>query len=48
MGRSVLVWCNARVVAVPFYAKQGWEIVSEVFDIPTVGPHRAMLRRCSG
>jgi GNAT superfamily N-acetyltransferase len=41
----VLVWCNARVTAVPFYAKQGWEVVSEVFDIPTAGPHRVMIRR---
>jgi GNAT superfamily N-acetyltransferase len=41
----VLVWCNARVPAIPFYAKQGWEVVSEVFDIPTAGPHRVMLRR---
>jgi GNAT superfamily N-acetyltransferase len=41
----VLVWCNARVPAVPFYARQGWEVVSGVFEIPTAGPHRVMLRR---
>jgi GNAT superfamily N-acetyltransferase len=41
----VLVWCNARLAAIPFYARQGWEVVSDVFDIPTVGPHRTMIRR---
>jgi predicted GNAT family N-acyltransferase len=39
----VPVWCNARVAAVPFYATHGWEAVSDVFDIPTVGPHRVMV-----
>jgi GNAT superfamily N-acetyltransferase len=41
----VVVWCNARLAAVPFYATQGWEVASEVFDIPTVGPHHVMVRR---
>lgn len=40
-----LLWCNARVAAVPFYRRVGWEIASDVFDIPTVGPHHAMIRR---
>jgi predicted GNAT family N-acyltransferase len=40
-----LLWCNARVGAVPFYARVGWSVVSEPFDIAGVGPHRAMLRR---
>jgi len=35
-------WCNARVAAVPFYARMGWRVVSDVFDVPTVGPHRVM------
>jgi GNAT superfamily N-acetyltransferase len=37
-----LLWCNARVPAVPFYERQGWTIMSDVFDIPTAGPHRVM------
>jgi GNAT superfamily N-acetyltransferase len=37
-----LLWCNARVPAVPFYERQGWAIASGVFDIPTAGPHRVM------
>ncbi len=42
---AILLWCNARVVAVPFYEGQGWRVVSDVFDIPTVGPHHVMTRR---
>ncbi|MCS7189347.1 MAG: GNAT family N-acetyltransferase [Bacteroidia bacterium] len=36
-----LVWCYARLAAVPFYAKQGfqrWEAAG-VIEIPDVGPH---------
>lgn len=41
------MWCNARLAAVPFYAACGWEIVSEEFDIPGIGPHHAMLRKAA-
>lgn len=37
-----LLWCNARVAAVPFYTQAAWTIASAAFDIPTVGPHHAM------
>ena len=40
-----LLWCNARLTAVPFYERVGWVVVSDVFEVPTVGPHRAMVRR---
>jgi GNAT superfamily N-acetyltransferase len=40
-----LFWCNARIAAVKFYQSQGWEIVSELFDIPTAGPHHQMVKR---
>ena len=33
------VWCNARVDAVGFYQKIGFEIIGEQFDIEDVGPH---------
>jgi GNAT superfamily N-acetyltransferase len=39
-----LFWCNARVPAIPFYERQGWIADSEVFDIPTAGPHRRMFK----
>jgi len=36
------IWCNARQVAVSFYANVGFEVVSKEFDIPGIGPHFAM------
>lgn len=42
-GRTV--WANARVPAARFYQKLGWEIVSDVFEIPTAGPHVRIVRR---
>ena len=46
-GRRLL-WCNARIVAAPFYQRLGWTIVSGVFDVPTVGPHYRMTARLPG
>ena len=43
--RVRLLWCNARTGARDFYADAGWDVVSEVFDIPDVGPHVRMARR---
>jgi len=40
---ATLFWCNARVPAVPFYVRMGWRVVSDVFDVPTAGPHRVMV-----
>jgi GNAT superfamily N-acetyltransferase len=37
-----LLWCNAREIAIPFYSKCGWSIWSDLFDIPSVGPHVLM------
>ena len=44
-GGPELLWCNARVGALGFWEREGWATVSEVFDIPGVGPHRTMARR---
>ena len=38
-----LLWCNARIGAVPFYRRMGWRVVSDAFDVPTVGPHVRMI-----
>lgn len=43
-GYSTQLWCNARVPAMNFYLKHGWKIASEVFNIPTAGPHVKMTR----
>jgi GNAT superfamily N-acetyltransferase len=40
-----LYWCNARLIAIPFYEKLGWRIVSERFEIPYAGPHHKMVLR---
>ena len=44
-GKAGLLWCNARVPAAPFYQKQGWAMVSEVFEIPSAGPHVKMSKK---
>lgn len=38
------LWCNARVPAVEFYQAMGWRVESEVFEIPTAGPHVRMAK----
>jgi len=38
-------WCNARVSAVGFYQKHGWQIASDVYEIPPIGPHFKMVWR---
>ena len=43
-GNPLVLWCNARLAAVPFYQSGGWRVVSEEFDIPGVGPHHVMVR----
>lgn len=34
------VWCDARVTAVGFYERVGWEVDSQVYHVPQVGAHR--------
>ncbi len=36
------IWCNARKSAAKFYGGLGFEIISEEFDIPGIGPHYKM------
>lgn len=44
-GVTRQLWCNARTPAVPFYEAMGWTVESEVFEIPTAGPHVRMAKR---
>lgn len=37
------MWCNARRTAVAFYAKLGWRVTTDEFDIPSAGPHVRMV-----
>ena len=41
------LWCNARLSAVGFYRRAGFEVMSEEFDVPRIGPHVVMARRLS-
>lgn len=36
------VWCNARIAALNFYKGLGFEIISDEFDVPGIGPHHMM------
>ena len=36
------VWCNARNKAVRFYQNLGFEIISEEFEVPGIGPHHVL------
>jgi len=38
------LWCNARLAALGFYRRAGFEVVGEEFDIPGIGPHVVMAR----
>ena len=41
-GGGAFLWCNARLVAVPFYERLGMRAVGPEFDIPGIGPHYVM------
>ena len=36
------IWFNARIKAVPMYARCGFQIVSDIFEIENIGPHYDM------
>ena len=40
-----LVWCNARLNAIDFYQKVGFEPIGDTFDIPDVGVHQLMYKK---
>lgn len=37
------IWCNARLSAIKFYQKLGFELVSEEFEVVGIGPHYEMI-----
>ncbi len=41
------LWCNARLSAVGFYGRAGFEVLSEEFDVPGIGAHVVMARALS-
>jgi predicted GNAT family N-acyltransferase len=38
------LWCNARLPAVGFYRRAGFDVVSDEFDVAGIGPHVVMVR----
>lgn len=42
-----LFWCQARLPALAFYERRGWQRRSPEFLIPTAGPHFVMTRTVS-
>ena len=38
------LWCNARIIAVPFYLSCGYKISGQLFDIQDIGPHYMMYK----
>lgn len=41
---AAALWCHARLRAVEFYHKQGWEITTDPYDLPPGGMHRGMRK----
>jgi predicted GNAT family N-acyltransferase len=39
-----VLWCHARTPAVPFYQSQGWQVISDEYEVPGIGPHFTMLK----
>jgi len=36
------IWCNARIGARTLYERAGFRVVSDVFELPEIGPHYVM------
>jgi predicted GNAT family N-acyltransferase len=41
---SRLLWCDARLKAVPFYASLGMQALPEIYEVPLIGPHQFMWK----
>ena len=41
------LWCNARKKALPFYLNMGFEIISDEFELPVIGPHYVLYLKIS-
>lgn len=37
-----ILWCDARKIALGFYEKLGFAILSGWYDVPEIGPHKLM------
>ncbi|MFM7726394.1 MAG: GNAT family N-acetyltransferase [Flavobacteriales bacterium] len=39
-----ILWCDARLVAVPFYESLGFSAQPDVYEVPLIGPHHFMWK----
>jgi predicted N-acetyltransferase YhbS len=39
---GAILWCKARVGAIPFYERNGWITVGGEFHLPPIGMHKIM------
>lgn len=39
-----MLWCKARIIAIPFYKSLGFEVVGNKYDIEDIGPHYTMYK----
>jgi len=37
-----LLWCDARLIATPFYESLHMKSLKDIYDIPNIGPHKTM------
>ena len=42
--KGSLIWLNARIIAVGFYEKSGYQIIGNSFEIPEIGTHYVMFK----
>ena len=42
--KGSLIWLNARIIAVEFYEKSGYQIIGNSFEIPEIGTHYVMFK----
>jgi ribosomal protein S18 acetylase RimI-like enzyme len=43
-GGATAVWANVRTPARTLYERAGFEVISEEFELPQIGPHVVMRR----
>lgn len=39
-----VLWCDARLIAVPFYESLGFSKLPDVYEVPLIGPHHFMWK----
>ena len=44
LRQVAVLWCDARLVAVPFYEHLGFTKFEDVYEVPLIGPHHFMWK----